>query len=278
MNRVTFIEVFSSEPFGGATVAVVHGDPGDRAQRMAAGLGCAATVFVLPARRDDCGARAKVLTPRRELPLSVGAAMAVAEALGGDALSLELGVTRTDLRRVEGTRWSVSLARPVLGTMPLHDRSLAAAAVGLDATDLVDGLPVLSASCGVPWLVFPLRSQEALQRAEVDSAPWRRLVEKAKPYGAVLLVPTGQGVLSSRAVLPGGPDDLATGFGGAVSAVYLWRYGVRPAGVGWPLEVVASDGVRRVLQEVTVEGLGDRDGGLRVSGEVVRIGEATFWG
>lgn len=274
--RAHFIEVFASEPFGGATVAVIHGDPGERAQRVAAGLGCAATAFVLPARRDDCGARARVFTPRRELPLSVGAAMAVAEALGGDALSLELGVTRTDLTRVAEARWSVSLARPVLGALPLHDRALAAAALGLDARDLVEDLPLLSASCGVPMLVLPLRSEEALLRAEVEPSLWRRTVEKAKPFGALLLVPSRQGRVSLRCVLPGAPDDLATGVGGAVAAVYLVRHGVRPASVWQSLGCVAWDGVRRIAQEVTVDGVGDRDGAVRVLGEVTRVGEGMF--
>lgn len=278
MTRATLVEVFAASPFGGATVAVVHGDPGDRAQRVAAGLGCAATAFLLPPRRDDCGARARVFTPRRELPLSVGAALAVAEALGGESLSLELGVTRTDVTREAPGRWSASLARPVLGAIPLHDRALAAAAVGLDEGELASGLPAVSASCGVPLLVLPLRSPEALARAAAQPAAWQRLVEKAKPFGAALVVPAAEGELAMRFVLPGAADDLAAGVACAAAAAWLVREGVRPATARQVMRFALRDGARCAAVAVTVDGAGDRDGAVRVAGDVAAAGEATLRG
>lgn len=274
--RVELVEVFAGEPFGGATVAVAQGDPGDRGQRVAAGLGCAATAFLLPPRREDCAARARVFTPRRELPLSVGVALAVAEVLGRDSLALELGVTRTDVTRVGPTRWSAALARPVLGSIPLHDPVLAAAAVGLDASDLAAGLLPVSASCGVPLLVVPVASTAALARAAAQPAVWQRLVEKARPYGAALVVPTTEGEIALRCVLSGAGDDLAAGVACAATAAWLVREGLRPPIAHQSLRFVLREGARGAGVEVIIDGAGDVDGAVRVAGDTARAGNATI--
>jgi len=278
MTRVTFVETFGAAPFAGATVAVLRGDdPGPRAQAIAAGLGCAATVFVLPPRREDCEVRARVFTPRRELPLSVKGAMAVAEVLGASAeIAIEQGVTRTVVRREGDGRWSVALPRPVLGTIPIDRRALAAAAIGVGEDDLDGGLPLLSVSCGVLMLVVALRSREAVARAAAQPALWQRLIEKAKPYGAVALGPAGEGEVALRCLRAGEGDDLGAGEACASAAVYLLRQGVRAAAARQTLRFEQRDGPRCAVVDVSVEGMGDRDDAVRVAGDVTLAGRGEL--
>lgn len=278
MTRVTFVETFAVTPFAGATVAVLRGDdPGPRAQAIAAGLGCAATVFVLPPRREDCEVRARVFTPRRELPLSVKGAMAVAEVLGASAeIAIEQGVTRTVVRREGDARWSMALPRPVLGTIPIEQRALAAAALGVGDDDLDDALPLLSVSCGVLMVVAAMRSREAVARAAVQPALWQRLIEKAKPYGAVALAPAAEGDLALRCLRAGDGDDLGAGVACASAAVYLLRHGVRPAAARQTMRFEQRDGARCATVDVSVDGMGDRDDAVRVAGDVARVGEGEL--
>lgn len=278
MTRVTFIETFASAPFGGATVAVLRGDdPGSRAQAIAAGLGCAATVFVLPPRREDCEVRARVFTSRRELPLSVKGAMAVAEVLGASAeIAIEQGVTRTVVRREDEGRWSVALPRPVLGSIPIEQRALAAAALGLSDDDLDGALPLLSVSCGVLMVVAAMRSREAVARAAVQPALWQRLIEKAKPYGVLALHAAAEGDLALRCLRAGEGDDLGAGEACASAAVFLLRHGVRAAAARQTMRFEQRDGLRCAIVDVDVDGMGDRDDAVRVAGDVARVGEGEL--
>lgn len=275
MRRVTFVETFATEAYGGATVAVVQGgDPGPRGQAIAAALGCAATAFVLPPRREDCEARVRVFTPRRELPLSVKAAIAVAEVLGASAeVAIEQGVIRTVARREGAARWSMALPRPVLGSIPIDNRALAASALGLAEDDLDAGLPIVSASCGVLMVVAALRSREAVARAAVQPALWQRLIEKAKPFGAVLVGPAAEGDVALRCLRAAEGDDVGTGVAGASTAVFLLRHGVRAAAARQVVRFEQRDGTRRAVVDVAVDGMGDRDDAVRVMGDVARVGQ-----
>lgn len=273
---VTFVETFAPRPLRGATVAVVHGDPGVEARAVAGALGAAATVFVTSPRRDDCDRRLRTFVARREVPLSAKGALAAAEALRtGDRVAFEQGVTRTVVERdAAAGAWTLPLARPVLGSLALHDRALAAAALGLAEGDLVEGLPALSASCGLLSLLVPVASGEALGRAAIQPALWQRLVEKAKPFGAAAFVPSGEGAVALRCLVPGAGDDVGAGLACASAAAYLVRHGARAPGPG---RVIAfeqpGDGERVARVRVTVDGLGDRDGAVRVTGECALAGE-----
>lgn len=277
MSRYDFslVEVFAQAPLDGATVAVVRAshDPGPRAQRIAASLGASATVFVLPPRRDDCEHRLRVLTPWRELPLSAKGAFAAAAALGLDrAVAFEQGVIRTVVSPAEmpdgAMGWALPVSRPVINGRPVEDRSLAASAFALDASELAEGLPVQSASCGWLTVVVPVATRDALARATLQPALWQRVIEKAKPFGAVAFVPSPEGDVAVRCLVPRAGDDVGTGLACASLAAYLVRFGVRAPGPKQRLTF--EQGSARV--HVVIDGLGDRDDATHVLGRAAPVG------
>ena len=276
MSRYDFslVDAFGHGPLEGATVAVVQAtdDPGPLAQRIAASLGASATVFVLPPRRDDCERRVRVLTPWRELPLSAKGAFATAAALGLDrAIALEQGVIRTVVSPAalpDGAMgWALPVARPVINGRPVEDRTLAASALALDPSDLSEGLPVQSASCGWLTVMVPVATRDALARATLQPALWQRVIEKAKPFGAVAFVPSTEGPVAVRCLVRAG-DDAGTGLACASLAAYLVRFGVRPAVP--KQQITVEQGTARV--HVEIDGLGDRDDATRVLGRATRVG------
>lgn len=271
----TLVDVFGQGPLEGATVAVVRAtdDPGPLAQRIAASLGASATVFVLPPRRDDCERRVRVLTPWRELPLSAKGAFAAAAALGLDRpIALEQGVIRTVVSPSPmpdgATGWALPVARPVINGRPVEDRGLAASALALDASDLSEGLPVQSASCGWLTVLAPLTTRDALARATLQPALWQRVIEKAKPFGAVAFVPSPEGPVAVRCLVARAGDDTGTGLACASLAAYLVRFGVRPAGPHQ--HITFEQGSARV--HVVIDGLGDHDDATHVLGRATPIG------
>ena len=54
------------------------------------------------------------------------------------------------------------------------DRTAVAAALGLQAADLADELPVQEVSCGVPYLFVPVRDEQTLGRARINPGAWER--------------------------------------------------------------------------------------------------------
>ncbi len=277
----TLVEVFGRGALEGATVAVVRApnDPGPRAQRVAAALGVSATAFVLPARRDDCEHRLRVLTPQRELPLSAKAALAAAEALSLDhPVTFEQGVIRTVVSRAETPAgepaWAMPVSRPVLNARPIEDRALAASALGLDAGDLAAGLAVQSASCGWLAVLVPVATRDALSRATIQPALWQQMIEKAKPFCAVAFVPAGDGEVPVRCLAARASDDRGTGLACASLAAYLVRYGVREARARQSI-TFAQEGA---AVHVTIDGAGDRDDAVRVVGRCARVGDGHVEG
>jgi PhzF family phenazine biosynthesis protein len=277
MSRYDFslVDAFGHGPLEGATVAVVQAadDPGPLAQRIAASLGASATVFVLPPRRDDCERRVRVLTPWRELPLSAKGAFAAAAALGLDRpIALEQGVIRTVVSpspMPDGAMgWALPVARPVINGRPVEDRTLAASALALDPSDLSEGLPVQSASCGWLTVMVPVATRDALARATLQPALWQRVIEKAKPFGAVAFVPSPEGPVAVRCLVPRVGEDPGTGLACASLAAYLVRFGVRPAGPHQ--RITFEQGNARV--HVVIDGLGDHDDATHVLGRATPMG------
>jgi PhzF family phenazine biosynthesis protein len=196
-------------------------------------LGLAAMVYVVPPRRDDCAHRVRTFIAQRELPLSAKGSLAAAALLDVDDVTrFEQGVIATEVVRAAdrngAARYTLPVARPVINGRPVEDRALAASALGLDETDLAEGLPVQSVSCGWLTVLLPLASHDALARATLDAPLWQRVIEKAKPVCAVAFVPSHEGPISMRCLVANAPDDAATGLAGASVAAWLARFGVRP--------------------------------------------------
>src|SRR6185503_8596601 len=75
---------------------------------------------------------------------------------------------------------------PAFGPI-IEDRGAVAAALGLNAADLVDGLPIHEVSCGVPFLLVPLRDRQTVDRAISDAAAFRRLTAATKLDRAIFM-------------------------------------------------------------------------------------------
>jgi trans-2,3-dihydro-3-hydroxyanthranilate isomerase len=108
--------------------------------------------------------------------------------------------------------------------------------LSLDPADFVGGAhPPMAVSTGIPWLIVPLASVDAVRRARIRMEPWERhLAGKWGSWPFVFAMTDGaddatapahvQGVdIRSRAFLPGSavPEDPATGSANACLAGYL---------------------------------------------------------
>lgn len=117
-----------------------------------------------------------------------------------------------------------------------------AALVGLDPADLRDDRYAPAAvSAGVPFLVVPLRTRQALARARPDAAAFERILGRGWAR-EVYLVVLEDGEVRARMFAPslGIAEDPATGAAAAALAAYL---GARHGGAAGTLRRVIHQGV-----------------------------------
>ncbi len=231
MRTLRFVtaDVFTSSPFAGNQLAVVFGAEGLR--------------------------KVRIFTPARELPFAghptLGCAhtlVAIGQvpAVGDEVLvTLEEGVGPVPVR--------VRLANGV----PVHAQFTTAQApdertdgvpsldalaetLGLETSDFVGGAHMpAGVSCGIPFLLVPLKSVDAVRRARVVMAAWQQHLEGAWASEPMVFTLTSRDAnrsdpsvpaeqthgcdVRARVFVPGlsVPEDPATGSANACLAAYL---------------------------------------------------------
>jgi trans-2,3-dihydro-3-hydroxyanthranilate isomerase len=182
------VNVFTDQPFAGNPLAV-YPDAGhlDDAtmQRIAREMNLSETTFVGPpsaeGRAAGCGFRVRIFTPSRELPMAghptLGTAFALARdgRIDGDRVVFEEGVgpvpVRIERRADRALHFEMEQPAPTFDA-PFEDREGLARALGLLPDDLDAALPARVVSCGVPFLMAPLRGLDAAARARPQLAVW----------------------------------------------------------------------------------------------------------
>ena len=221
-------DVFTSRPLVGNQLAVFPDGRGlttGQMQTIAREMNFAETTFILPSERPDTDVRMRIFTPAIEMPMAghptVGSTFALAH-LGviprGQTqfvFGLNVGPTRVDLEWGGNDLQFVWMtqARPSFGP-PVADRAAVAEAVGLLETDLVPGLPIQEVSCGVPYVLMPLRDRERVDRA---------VPGVSAPLAVLLFARDTQTMTYSRMFAPrlGVAEDPATGSAAGPLGCYL---------------------------------------------------------
>ena len=238
-------DVFTREPFRGNQLAVftdARGLEPWRMQALAREMNFSESTFILPPEAPGTHVRMRIFTPAEELPMAghptIGSTFALAHTgvirpgAGRFVFGLDVGPTLVDLEW-QGDRlrfaW-MTQARPTFGP-EVAERDAVAAALGLGASDLHDDLPVQQVSCGVPFLLVPLKDRDTVDRAVSDAAAFRRL-GAVIPGGIPIFLFAVSGEAGetaySRMFAPGFgiTEDPATGGASGPLGCYLVRHGV----------------------------------------------------
>jgi len=296
--RYLLVDVFSERPFSGNPLAVFPdaGElPGSLMPRIAAELNLSETTFVLPSGRPDCAARVRIFTPRAELPTAghptLGTAFVLAALghLGPGRCLLEEGVgpVPVELREDEGRlRAVMDSPTPELGPV-FDDRGAIAQLLGADPEALHPRLPVRAVSCGLPYLLVPFASLDAVRSLRPAFERFDAVLAEAgagQVYAFCLEGASPDAAVHARMFAPGlgVPEDPATGSAAGPLGAYLFRYAVLGAGERLELEVEQGLELGRPSRlRVEVEGTrpGDPEEAalrVRVGGHCARIGEGRL--
>ncbi len=297
------LDVFTDRTFGGNPLGVFPEAshlPTDLMQRIALEMHLSETVFLGPPESPGCTARVRIFTPGREVPFAghptVGSAIFLAAhgaghpapAQGADPLTIVLeenvGPVRVDVRFQDG---KPVFAQFTTALLPEHRPSPHSAKdlarmVGLDEDDVCpDGMPVEMVSCGLAYFIISVRTVQAIRRAQLDMALWKRMVADGWAHHVYLVCPEaeGDGVdVRVRMFAPGSgvPEDPATGSAAAALGGYLSRIdGSSEASLSWTVEQGLEIGRPSILHVEADRSSGETTA-VRVGGSAVFVSSGTM--
>jgi trans-2,3-dihydro-3-hydroxyanthranilate isomerase len=235
------VDVFAETALSGNPLAVFTESAGLEStdmQRLAREINFSETTFVTAQEPRAGGYDVRIFTPREEVPFAghptLGTAFLVRQELVRRAaervvLNLKSGPVPVDFE-YQGTQverlWMHQPA-PTFGSK--LERSAVAACLGLPTSDIRDDYPVQEVSTGLPFVIIPLTTLEAVKRAAVRREQYFQLIEALQSKALLVFALASyaqENHLNVRVFADyyGTPEDPATGSANGALAAYLARY------------------------------------------------------
>jgi trans-2,3-dihydro-3-hydroxyanthranilate isomerase len=289
--RYLHYDVFTDRRFGGNQLAVfpeAAGLPAQTMQQIAREIGFAETTFVTAAEQAGTDVRMRIFTPGNEMPMAghpvVGSTFAlaregrIAHGTADWSFGLNIGPTPVSLEwngSQLGFAW-MTQRKPEYGPV-IDEAGSVAAALGLQESDIrATGLPIQEVSCGVPYVLVPLATRAAVDRAVPDP---RRMNFEAYVFTLDRDGANDTAVTYSRMFAPqfGVFEDPATGSASGPLGSYLVRH-----------SLVTADAARSMLNlqgvklgrpswiYIAIESANGDISRVRVGGNSVFVAEGTM--
>jgi trans-2,3-dihydro-3-hydroxyanthranilate isomerase len=231
------VDVFAEERYAGNQLAVVRGAgllSSERMQEIANEMHFSETTFILSDQQRNGGYDVRIFTPSTEVPFAghptLGTAyvikhFVIAEDAGSVVLNLKVGQIQVRFEKGRGNQEIVWMKQksPVFGKT--FSVARLAPVLNLDEADFDGRYPVQEVSTGLPFIIVPLKTLDAVRRARVNMD---RLLELAKEVQAGILVFCPETYKEENSLnvrvfvdLFGISEDPATGSGNGCLAGYL---------------------------------------------------------
>ncbi len=294
LRRFPFVQldVFSSRPFEGNSLAVFPDGRGlsdQQMQALAREMNLSETTFILPrdpAIERERGVRVRIFTVQEELPFAghptLGTAFALRGSTGAAEVVLDLNVGRVPVRFEDNP------GQPVFGEMTqvepkfglIHDRETVVRATSLRDGDIDPSLPIQTISTGLPFTIVPLRGLDVIRRLQVDlvrSSEYLQQTGGGKFFYFVARETVDPAARLHARMLFYGGEDPATGSAAGCATAWMVAHGVAQ-----PDErVLIEQGIEMLRPSrifVRASRLDNRVVNVRVGGNVVEVlrGEVYF--
>jgi trans-2,3-dihydro-3-hydroxyanthranilate isomerase len=299
--RYLHYDVFSARVCAGNQLAVFldgRGLSDDQMQAIAREMNFSESTFVFPPEEEGTDVRVRIFTPIAELPIAghptIGTAFGLAHAgtiSAGQAqvvFGLGVGPTPVDLT------WNGDALSFAWMTQPLPQFGVeldlaeqAAAALSLPPEAVTATLlPVQTVSCGVPYLIIPLKSRADVDAAVVDTVAYAKLARLAHlGLEGLYLFTTDTGPNDSATVYTrmfgpgiGIAEDPATGSAAGPLGCYLLVHAVLdPPKAATIMNLQGVHMGRPSLIHTAITGTTTGVTSVRVGGEAVLAGEGSLY-
>jgi trans-2,3-dihydro-3-hydroxyanthranilate isomerase len=235
-----FIDVFTDVPYAGNQLAVFPDSRGlstEQMQALTREINYSETTFIFRAEGSKADFRVRIFTPARELPFAghpvLGTAYAIMEILDiwqekKEILRLETGVGVIPLRREKDTIWMTQNDPEFFNQYA--DNKAIAALFDLEMKEISDDLPCEEVSTGNRIMIVPIRTLDAIQRAQGNVTCMKRFFGKNMigPYLFCRQTVNRNAKVHTRFFAPhlGILEDPATGSAAGPLVAYLLKHDV----------------------------------------------------
>ena len=232
------VDVFAESKYAGNQLAVVRDGrlfSDIEMQEIAKEMNYSETTFILSDEPRENGYDVRIFTPAEEVPFAghptLGTAFIIMQDIVREpvetvALNLMVGQIPVAFTYAQGKvdeLWMTQ--KPPQFGRSFEGREVAAS-LGLEAGDLDERFPVQEVSTGLPFMIVPIKTLDAMKRAKVRAERFFELVEQAEAKAPLLFCPEtyrDENDLNVRVFVDyyNIPEDPATGSANGCLAAYL---------------------------------------------------------
>ncbi len=240
MEPLTFyiVDVFAEEKYAGNQLAVFTnaGTLSDiKMQKIAKEMNYSETTFVLSEEERTLRYDVRIFTPEKEVPFAghptLGTAFIIQKEIMKKPtkeviLNLKVGQIPVTLVYGNGVLDTLWMKQMPPEFFQVFDTGEISPVLSIDEKDIDNKFPIQEVSTGLPFIIVPLKSLDAVKRAKIAKDKYYELIENTKAKAILIFCPepcSKENDLHVRVFVDyyGIPEDPATGSGNGCLAGYL---------------------------------------------------------
>lgn len=237
----TIVDVFAEKKYAGNQLAVFTdaGEISDKEMQLfAKEMNYSETTFILSHKKRNGGYDVRIFTPAEEIPFAghptLGTAFVIQQKIiqkPVERVILNLGVGQIPVAlsfsKGEVDELWMEQKHPEFGEA--LDKSVIAKALTIEEEDIDERFPVEEVSTGLPFMIVPLKTRDAVKRARVNRDVFFELIAKTEAKAPLIFCPEtydSKNDLNCRVFVDyyNIPEDPATGSANGCLAGYLVKY------------------------------------------------------
>lgn len=243
MNKAIFyiVDVFAERKYAGNQLAVFmpgHQISVGEMQQVAREMNFSETTFILSDKQQRDGYDVRIFTPGEEVPFAghptLGTAYIIRQKILRSKpsqvnLNLKVGqipVSFESLDKNSDRLWMKQIEPQFNGTLNV---SALTEVLNLSESEIDAQFPIEQVSTGLPFIIVPLKSLEAVKKCQIDKSKYFALIKEIEAKAILVFAPQTYDPshqLNVRVFVDyfGIPEDPATGSGNGCLAGYLVKH------------------------------------------------------
>ncbi len=236
--KYSIVDVFSQGKYTGNPLAVFKNTgnlPDKEMQQIAKEINYSETTFILSDVKNTGGYDVRIFTPNEEIPFAghptLGTAFIIQNELVEEPveqliLNYKAGQIPVSFNNQDEVIW-MKQNEPTFG--PLLDKKIVSDVLNIGHEYIEDDFPIQEVSTGLPSIIVPLKSLEAVKKVNINKEKYYTLIEHLEAKGILVFSPEtyhSENNINVRdfADYYGIPEDAATGSSNGCLAAYLVKY------------------------------------------------------
>jgi len=235
------VDVFAEQKYAGNQLAVVRGGAElstEAMQRIALEMNYSETTFILQDEARNEGYDVRIFTPASEVPFAghptLGTAYIIqqkliVEPIAQVNLNLKVGQIPVTLNYTEGHPQELWMHQRPPDFGEVIDPAVIAPTLNITVDEIDTRYPIQDVSTGLPFILVPLKTREAVKRSWVNVSKLKALIANTRAKAIFIFCPEPyhqQNHLNARMFAPEFSlvEDPATGSANGCLAGYLVKY------------------------------------------------------